>query len=116
MARFNTATLEVKIFNEAVVISTLKRGLRSNRLIFFLNKNFSDTYDKIFDRVRKYAQVEEEEASLRQAKKDKNEKKRSRENDEAPQSKGPDPPRKNSRSRNPPQCFDSYTPLSTLQA
>ena len=46
-------------------MSALKRRLQSNRLIFFLNKNFSDTYDEILDRARKHAQVKEEEAILR---------------------------------------------------
>ena len=56
-------------------MSTLKRGLQSNRLIFSLNKNFSNTYNEILDRMCKYAQAEEEEAILRQTKKDKNGKK-----------------------------------------
>ena len=65
--------MEVKNFNESV-ISTLKKRLQSNRLIFSLNKNFLDIYDKMLDRIRKYAQAAEE-AILRQVKKDKNGKK-----------------------------------------
>ena len=82
MARFNVAILEVKNFNESVAMSTLKKKFQSSHLIFSLNKNFSDTYAEMLDRICKYAQAEEEEAILRQAKKDKIEKKRPRENDE----------------------------------
>ena len=43
--------------------------------LFFFNKNFLDTYDEILDQICKYTQAKEEEAILRQTKKDKNEKK-----------------------------------------
>ena len=46
-------------------MSALKRRLWSNRLIFSLNKDFSDIYDEMLDRVCKYAQTEKEEAILR---------------------------------------------------
>ena len=82
MAHFNAAILEVKNFNESVVMSALKRRLQSNLLIFSLNKNFLNTYDEILNRMHKYAQAEKEEAILRQTKKDKNEKKQLREDHE----------------------------------
>ena len=68
MAHFNTAILEVKNFNESVAMSALKRRLQSNHLIFSLNKNFLDTYDKMLDRMRKYAHIEEEAILGRQRK------------------------------------------------
>ena len=46
-------------------MSALKKRLQSNHLVFSLNKNFPDIYDKILNRMRKYAQTEEEKAILR---------------------------------------------------
>ena len=81
VAHFNATTLKLKNFNESVVMSALKRRLQSNRLVFSLNKNFSNIYDEMLDRMHKYAQAEKE-AILRQVRNDKNGKKRSTKNNE----------------------------------
>ena len=56
-------------------MAALKQGLKSNRLIFSLNKNYSDNYEQMLIRVRKYAQTEEEESIFHQARKEKDGKK-----------------------------------------
>ena len=85
VACFNAATLEVKNFDEIVAMSILKRRVWSNRLIFSLNKNFSDTYNEMLDQMWKYAQTEKEEAITKQTNKNKNknEKKQPREDNGA---------------------------------
>ena len=64
-----------KNFNESIVMVALKQGLHSNWLIFFFNKNYLDTYEQILVHIQKYAQAEEKESILYQAKKEKSEKK-----------------------------------------
>ena len=81
MARFNAATLEVKNFNEFVAMTALKQRFKSNNLIFFSNKNYPDNYEQILFRIQKYAQDEEEESILYQAKEEKNGKKWPQEED-----------------------------------
>ena len=85
MVCFNVVILKVKNFNESIAISTLKLGLWSNQLIFSLNKKISDTYDEMLTRVRKYAQVEEEEKLNKQVRKNKNGNKQPHEEDRGDQ-------------------------------
>ena len=81
MVHFNIAMFEVRNFNKSVVISTLKQRLRSNYLIFSLNKKFSNTYDEMLAWVQKYTQAKEKEIINKQVKKEKNGKKQSCEKD-----------------------------------
>ena len=43
MADFNAATLKVHSLDEAIAMSTLKRGFCNERLIFFLDKKYQGT-------------------------------------------------------------------------
>ena len=117
MVHFNMAILKVKDFNEFVTMFALKWGVKSYRLIFFLNKNFLENYEAILDRIQKYAHAEEEKKlNKKEKKKDKEGKKQPYEDERENQGSSSEPSQKNPRSQSLPQKFDCYASLSTLRS
>lgn len=57
MVRFNATMLEVRDFNEFVIMLMLKQGLKSSYLIFYFDKNFSKDYIDFLVWAQKYAQA-----------------------------------------------------------
>ena len=63
ISRFNAATLEIPDLNEHVAMSALKKGLRTSRLTFSLDKKFPKSYAELLSRAQKYAAAEEQAAN-----------------------------------------------------
>ena len=59
VARFNTATLEVRDLNEDMAISAMKRGLRASRFTYSLDKTLPRTYAELLERAYKYMRTDE---------------------------------------------------------
>ncbi|XP_038970589.1 uncharacterized protein LOC120104129 [Phoenix dactylifera] len=129
--RFTAATSEVCELDQSIAMSTLKTEARSNRFLFFIEKNFSADFTEMLARARKYAKAEEAIASRRSATEQASKKqKRHREERGRPRSRSPhlrSPPRQRaqprprsppwprspSRQRIPLERYENYTPLNT---
>nr|XP_019702910.1 uncharacterized protein LOC109505143 [Elaeis guineensis] len=59
VARFNAATLEVRGLNEDMAVSAMKRGLRSSRFTYSLDKTLPRTYAELLERAYKYMRADE---------------------------------------------------------
>ena len=59
--------MEVPNPNEQVALSAIKKGLRTSRFTFFLDKKSPKTYAELLTRAQKYASVEEQAAERRRA-------------------------------------------------
>ena len=123
MARFNTATLEVRDLNEDMAISAMKRGLRASRFTYSLDKTLPRTYVELLECAYKYMRADEGASDRRSTEFKGPKKKRRKGQDPAESSRPPtdgrvSPPRRNQKSprRQIPRPthprYDSYTPLS----
>ena len=59
MARFNTATLEVKDLKEDMAISVMKRDLRGSRFTYSLDKTLSQSYAELLECAYRYIHADE---------------------------------------------------------
>ena len=66
MARFNTATLDVKDLDEATAITAMKRRLWNSKFIYSLDKMISRSYVELFEHTQKYIHTEEATINRRQ--------------------------------------------------
>ena len=58
MARFNTATLEVRDLSEDMAISIMKRGLRGSKFTYSLDKTLLWIYFELLECAYKYIHVD----------------------------------------------------------
>jgi len=110
------ATLEIPDLNEHVAMPALKKGLRTSRLTFSLDKKFSKSYAELLSRAQKYADTEEQAANRRLIE--------GKPHSKNKKNRGQGPPISNNnnkytnRRRSPPRPrtpggrFDFYTPLN----
>lgn len=83
----HAATLEVPDLNETITMSAMKKGLRSSRIIFFLDKKLIRSYSKLLTHAQKYTLAEKQAASQCQAERklvSKKKKKKNEDNDSRP--------------------------------
>ena len=59
MARFNSATLEIRDLNKDMAISVMKRDLRGFRFTYSLNKTLLLTYAELLECIYKYIRMNE---------------------------------------------------------
>ena len=63
MMHFNIATLEILYLNEDMAISAMKRGLKSFKFAWSLDKMLSRTYLKLLEHAYKYVCVKERDSN-----------------------------------------------------
>ena len=127
VARFNAATLEVRDLNEDMAVSAMKRGLRSSRFTYSLDKTLPRTYAELLERAYKYMRADEGASDRRLVEPRGPKEKRRKGREPAEPSRPPagsrlSPPRQIQKSprRQTPRSvrprYDSYTPLSAPRA
>lgn len=57
--RFKSATLEIYNMDESIAMLALKRGLRSFRFTYSLDKTYPKSYSELLTHAQKYIRVEE---------------------------------------------------------
>ena len=119
MARFNTATLEVRDLNKDMAISTMKRGPKRFRFTYSLDKTLLRTYTELLERAYKYIRTDEGTSDWCQT--EEKDQKKKQKKIEAPikpswsiTNKRASPCQRSPRPNNYGNKYDFYTPLSAL--